>query len=587
MAEVLVIKGDWGTGKTYLWNELVRGASKNSDIPCDKYCYMSLFGIADLQHLKNNIFDESIDVGLIEEGVSLKTLRKNAVEVLGDKRLSEKIDDLYQTSKDWLFQQSKHLEKIPYIKDYSPLFRSAAYQLVRNTLICFDDIERKGKSLELSDVFGLISTLKEQRNCKIVIILNKSELDDSSKETFKQYREKVIDIELSFSPSVDDALMLYNVSRNNLDSELVENIKKLDINNIRIIDKINKQWLKIESLFASVHKGVIKQAKHSLVLLAWCLYSKKPKVPDFDFVTKIGSTYSLYMNDADMKEDEKKWVGFLQEYSYQHTDAMDRVLIEYLKNGYINKAELKKEAEIINERLKIGDGKDQYHDVWKLYHDSFSVEEKEFLHELKDKFIKNIKYLSLSDLNSVVRIFREIGDDNKAEMLVDTYIKKNIDKTEAFDLEKNTFPGDINDKYIVEKFDAHFIASTPKLSLKETVESMAGNNGWSKKDEDTLIAATANDFYKLFKEIEGENLSGCVKACLPFGRFASPTKPEHEKISGNTTAALKKIASESTLNWLRVKKFGIEVKKNKKKSNKKTSKKKVGKKKARKNSNAT
>jgi hypothetical protein len=45
---------------------------------------------------------------------------------------------------------------------------------VKNYLICFDDLERKGKHLRLVDVLGLASMLKERRNCKVVLILNEA-----------------------------------------------------------------------------------------------------------------------------------------------------------------------------------------------------------------------------------------------------------------------------------------------------------------------------------------------------------------------------------------------------------------------------
>jgi hypothetical protein len=52
----------------------------------------------------------------------------------------------------------------------------------KDIIVCFDDFERLSSSMELEEVLGLISELKEQKNCSVVMILNEDELGDN-KET--------------------------------------------------------------------------------------------------------------------------------------------------------------------------------------------------------------------------------------------------------------------------------------------------------------------------------------------------------------------------------------------------------------------
>jgi hypothetical protein len=64
----------------------------------------------------------------------------------------------------------------------------------KDIIVCFDDFERLSSSMELEEVLGLISELKEQKNCSVVMILNEDQLRDN-KETLDKYKEKLIDYE--------------------------------------------------------------------------------------------------------------------------------------------------------------------------------------------------------------------------------------------------------------------------------------------------------------------------------------------------------------------------------------------------------
>jgi hypothetical protein len=48
----------------------------------------------------------------------------------------------------------------------------------KDIIVCFDDFERLSSSMELEEVLGFISELKEQKNCSVVMNLNEDELSD-------------------------------------------------------------------------------------------------------------------------------------------------------------------------------------------------------------------------------------------------------------------------------------------------------------------------------------------------------------------------------------------------------------------------
>ncbi|HEE1434871.1 TPA: hypothetical protein R6507_004396, partial [Klebsiella pneumoniae] len=179
---VMAIKGEWGVGKTFSWNKFLLEAKSENMISASRYSYVSLFGISSLDRLKYSIFENAVSKDSIGHDPSLDSLRKNTLgmlEILGRGSWSK-------------------LKELPYIKSAAPAIEAWSFMSVSDSLICIDDLERKGSSLELKDVLGLISLLKEQKKCKVILLLN-----DGTKEVadYEKFKEKVIDIELHFSPT--------------------------------------------------------------------------------------------------------------------------------------------------------------------------------------------------------------------------------------------------------------------------------------------------------------------------------------------------------------------------------------------------
>ena len=170
--EVISLKGKWGTGKTYSWNFYLKQAHLDKRIALEKYAYVSLFGIDSLQALKFTIFENTLSKSLISEKPSIETFEKNAVDSLGV--LSKRAISI--------FKNTSIIDKV------STAIDSISFLSVNKTLICIDDIERKGKNIEIKDVLGLVSLLKEQKDCKIILILNEDEISDG----YLMFCEKVI-----------------------------------------------------------------------------------------------------------------------------------------------------------------------------------------------------------------------------------------------------------------------------------------------------------------------------------------------------------------------------------------------------------
>lgn len=131
-------------------------------------------------------------------------------------------------------------------------------------------------------------------------------------------------------------------------------------------------------------------------------------------------------------------------------------------------------------------------------------------------------------------------------------------KKKLFDLASNNFFGDIIDPEILHRFNDIYKELSTKESAKQVLERIAGKNGWIENDIFVLASTTTDEYYSLFKSLQAEHIYPYINTCLQFNRFVDPSD-QYKEIAEKTIEALKKIAAESEINRLRVRKFGIDI----------------------------
>ena len=159
---VIAIKGSWGSGKTYFWNQF-----QSKELTDMKYAYVSLFGKDTLEEIKRDVIMQ----------ISVKDKHLSSIkEKISDIKstLGFKDDDAsFGVTGAWLGTMMSLFEK----KDFE------------DVVICLDDFERKSSKLDIRDILGYLSVLKEQFNCQIVLILNEEKISNE-KDIYKEYKEK-------------------------------------------------------------------------------------------------------------------------------------------------------------------------------------------------------------------------------------------------------------------------------------------------------------------------------------------------------------------------------------------------------------
>lgn len=152
----IMINGEWGSGKTYFWNNKIRNKIDSLTFNGKKYTtiYMSLYGISNLEDISKKIFIETTQ--LMDKNMR-KYMQNN------DKT---SIPEYAKTGLDMahFFGVSQNGDKL----DYSQFFSTD------DKVLCFDDLERA--NVDVIDILGYINNFVEHDHIKTIIICNEKEL---------------------------------------------------------------------------------------------------------------------------------------------------------------------------------------------------------------------------------------------------------------------------------------------------------------------------------------------------------------------------------------------------------------------------
>ena len=543
----ICIRGAWGTGKTHAWKEWVEGTKDK--LQNERYSYVSLFGIDSLKDLKFQIFQQSLPKEKIGVETTVESFRRNLLDSMGYGWRAR-------------FVSLLSLLSIPRITNFSDTVQSVAFLSMNKSLICLDDLERKGKNLPMSDVLGLITHLKEEKKCKVVIICNEGEINkEDEKKEFDKYRDKVFDVELEYKPSASECTDIAFQEGSDLHKQLTENCNKLGIDNIRILKKIGHFTSELKCHVEVFDPEVLYQSLRTLCLYVWCRYSSDDVSPNYEHIKNQNDfTKWLMMRDKDRYSEEKnaKWRATLENYGYYLTNLveLDPEISRLIEIGYIKDGnKFKEAAEKVHDKAIAMKGDKSFTEAWEIYHNSFKNNGDEVAEKLFKALKKHAKYILPINLQGTVSVLRGLDRDDWADEAIDYYVEQHKTETGLFDLD-SPFSDNITDKRIIDSFNEILDSTTVEHDISEVVHHLANKDGWSQEDEQALVAATVDDYYKLFKSIDGDDLSKYVHSCLQFGKFANHTEQQKE-IHVKATSALKRIAGESKINKLRLARFGI------------------------------
>ena len=147
----LLISGKWGSGKTYLWKNVLKNSAVNEGF---RPIYISLNGIESIKEAENHLFSSLLPISdkLQKKGIKdvIKLLR-NTANIAGK-----------------IFGRGTQL--IDFTKGIKINLD------VSKTVLCFDDLERC--AIEPERILGLINEYTEHKNAKVIIFSAEEEIKD-------------------------------------------------------------------------------------------------------------------------------------------------------------------------------------------------------------------------------------------------------------------------------------------------------------------------------------------------------------------------------------------------------------------------
>lgn len=305
----MLLHGRWGTGKTFFWNEFVKSERERIQEPF--YSYVSLFGATSIANLK----------GLV---------------VLGGDSTHEtgKLATDWRRTKNWVVRKRRYFDelKVPYLGSIGAFLPRAEELLIQDFLVCFDDLERRSRELDIDQLFGLVAVLKEQNRCRVVIVCNEEELSARDRATLNKYREKIIDRELTYNPPFDENFSIIFV---NDDPAVREVFERLQLNNIRVFQQTRWCLEYFEPLLKNRHEVFVQRFRKQCAKLAAVRFAYSREVT-LDKIISTSWMLAGWSERAGVSDPASDLITKLQ---FMPSDA-DEFIVGYLRDGYCNLADL-------------------------------------------------------------------------------------------------------------------------------------------------------------------------------------------------------------------------------------------------------
>jgi hypothetical protein len=350
---VLCMTGEWGVGKTFLWRSVLDDLRASKGLSLTRYSYVSLFGLNSLDDMKVSLFENM--EWLDQDATNFAQLGKAGAKAIAAR--AKKLSELAGA--------------LPWVGQAFAKARSLYFSLIQNQIVCIDDLDRRSNNLELKDALGLISFLREQRGCKVALLLNAEKLGDQKAE-FDSLLEKVVETKVVLAPTAAESAAIALPAQDVVSVALRAHCEALGIRNIRVIKQIERLVRRVDELLIEFRQSVRDQAAHSLTLFGWSKYDRE-NAPNMEFfkTSSLERHLSRRGGKASPPKEEAAWESLLEKYKFRRSDDFDLALLKYADSMILDADEIQREAHALQEQQRIGELHGTFEAAWGTFHDSF------------------------------------------------------------------------------------------------------------------------------------------------------------------------------------------------------------------------
>jgi hypothetical protein len=519
--KVFVLKGEWGSGKSYFIRNFV--ARQRAQLP-PLYAFVSLFGLTSIAEVKETI-NASLDIRSAEKkGIAAKFWKTSA-----------DFHSFFPSLKGFNLAALGNSLFLRYVRD-------------QDSLIVFDDLER-ATSLRLADVFGLAANLSENTRAKIIIIFNEEKLEGDSVSKLAEYREKVIDVEIKYKPSAADLAQQFfgNADTAIIVGNILELLRKP---NIRLIVKISTVFDKIGKLL-----------KPSEIVLSDKEFSQLAKVSCLHFLSSIrlDKDRMLSFRYRKMFEDktkqfspaEKELADIMTTLKYEFSD-IDKLALEILDQGYCSEETLNA---YITKWKSSKSQKEYITDIDKAfahYNSNFLSSRSQLISAMEEFLDKWCDKCSISELNGHLDFLNRLGWVGADA----GWWKKSISRFTGA-LKRSEFlalRNSISKEEYKKLLDDHYAGKFTKELPYTVMKRVALGSSWELEDFTFLNELSEADIDNVIATESDTDLLTVFKRLLKLG-FPDSYKAEPDDFHKKLTRSLTKIAKRDLIDQMRVEHF--------------------------------
>jgi hypothetical protein len=562
---VVVIRGDWGVGKTYFWDQYINSRIQSRDLKQIAYSYVSLFGRNSLADIKASVFQSGRAIASDE-----KIINSFEVELAKSNTLYSKFPQLKSTldfakkKAPWLGLISGAAKKIPVLDKFSSLMSSVEYSVVNNYVVCFDDIERKGSALSVKELMGLADELAQRKSCKVVLIFNEKSFDKGGQDLaqFESYREKVVDVELLYNPTCETNFSYVFSSELNQFDFLKSTVLRIGVRNVRVLRKL-KALLHAHALFMkNKEDGLVCEFYLHAAVLCSSYYLSDGFIKYTDLRNSLaGGSWARYLTSSaeSLTEGELAFKNINIDLKMSES-KFDLPIGSYLECGYVDEQAVSLIFEEVEERYRKSNVDAELGGAWKVYHDSFGDDGEEFIAKLRGVLDRELKTISLSDFSSAIEMLEELGES--VGKYIEEYVSLHYESFQSEAILSSWHLDRIKNETLREKV-IEAGKSGKNLNIDDISFRMGAERSWSPEDVAYLATLTVEDYVQ-WMHSSPENLTTKLRNGLLSFRNMSASNTDdaiaYTTIGDALVEALKKVGSENKLNEIRVKNmYGVSI----------------------------
>lgn len=553
---VLVLKGGWGVGKTYFWKKYIDDKIKKKELNHVAYSYLSLFGLNDLKETRSKIF---------QKGTPLKSDSEMQTALEESEKEQNKMLNLVPSLKKFAKEHTPRLglfsgwsKELPYLKQVASIITTMEHGLIKNYLICFDDLERKGDNLKIKEVMGLVDELVTDRKCKVVLIFNEASLTEKNedKQQFDIYREKIVDVEIEYKPTVDENISLVFSNDDPHYSQYAEIFNFLNVSNIRIYKKTKWAIGRIKPSIVGLSQELQEEVVNHLLVFSWSYYNADTNLPLAKVAKKIKSDSwlsSLIKPEENPSPEDAKWNKIASNLALSSAEY-DNHLVSLLTEGFLDRTQFEEVLVAVDKKKHEQSVAARLRNAWDIYADSFEDNLTEFLGALKALLDEEIEHIKLYDFCSAIDVLQEY--EIKVDDYIDRYLEIHAPTLKKFDFEDRPLHREISN----ERLKSGLLQLTKaeiqsNLTIDIITEKIYTIRGWNPSDIIFLDSLSVDELYAWMMS-NPKDLKRKIRSSLLFFKNLQSSSEEDSKtyknIARKTEAALAKVAETTPLNKKRV-----------------------------------